>query len=113
MKSEVHRQIFVGRLQMTDRREGKDRDRNKPNIVTNLVKIHEAKVMKDEKEGEGEIEEEENIDDILEKYKFLTDEKELLGTNKLSEREKMKPELDDELMDRVDAILERYKFLQG
>ena len=66
--------------------------------------------MKDEKKGEGEIEEEENIDDILEKYKFLTDEKELLGKNKLSEREKMKPELDDELMDRVDAILERYKF---
>ena len=102
---------------MTDAREGRARDRTSKNIVANLFKIQEASVVKDEKEGEkrSKLEVNSDVDDILEKYKLLIEEKEkeVLRKKKSGEKEKMEPEVDAELMDRVDAILEKYKFLQG
>ena len=107
------------RLQVTDAREGRGRDRSITNIVANLWKIQEAGVLKDDNEigKESKLEVNSGVDDILERYKFLTNEKgnEVLRKKKsreiLTEKEKMKPELDDELMNRVDAILEKYKVL--
>ena len=73
--------------------------------------------MKGEKGSgrESKLEVNSSVDEILERYKFLTEEKEheALRKKKTSEKEYMKPGLDYKLMDRVDAILEKYKFLKG